>query len=167
MKPEALDAFATQSIRPVALEAAAANQAEVKQNSTESKMKEEKDSPQMEPTRPALNRLNTPFGQRTDGTESAAKAVEEIAQVCEGIVEGVKAVVHEAVVWTEKKAEELAHSEDHAGPYDSPATAAGGISDLDAIATGVLTATIPVQEDGKDNEPKDEQTSGGNDNSRL
>ena len=74
----------------------------------------------MEPTRPTLNRLNTPFGQRTDGTESAAKAVE-------GAVQGLKTVVHEAVAWTEKKAEALAHSEDHAGPYDSPATAAAVI----------------------------------------
>ncbi len=108
----------------------------------------------MQPTRPALNRLNTPFGQHTDGTESVATAVE-------GIVESVKAVVHEAVVWTEKKAEELANAEDHAGPYDSPATAAGGISDFDVIATGVLPATVPVQE--KDNEPDDtRQQKGGN-----
>lgn len=97
----------------------------------------------MAPARPSLNRLNTPFGQRTDGTESAARAVE-------GMVEGVKAVVHEAVVWTERKAEELAHAEDRTGPYDSPATAAGGVSDLDVIATGVLPATAQAQQDGKD-----------------
>ena len=102
----------------------------------------------MEPTRPTLNRLNTPFGQRTDGTESAAKAVE-------GAVQGLKTVVHEAVAWTEKKAEALAHSEDHAGPYDSPATAAAGISDLDAIAAGVLPATVAVQEDGKGSDSDD------------
>jgi hypothetical protein len=52
----------------------------------------------MKPTRPTLNRLNTPFGQRTDGTESAAKAVE-------GAVQGLKTVVHEAVAWTQMKAE--------------------------------------------------------------
>lgn len=68
----------------------------------------------------------------------------------EGVVEGVKAVVHAAVAWTEKKAEELAKSEDHAGPYDSPAMAAGGTSDLDAIAVGILPATVPVQEHEKD-----------------
>lgn len=162
MEPEALDAFATQSIRPGALEAATAEKAD--QSQTGTKMTEQKavsplrffkivtpylysQSPQPSPSRPALNRTNTPFGQRTDGTESAAKVVEEVAQVVEGMVEGVKAVLHEAVVWTEKKAEELAHSEDHAGPYDSPALCAG--SDLDAIATGVLPATLPVQEDGK------------------
>ena len=114
----------------------------------------------MEPARPALNRLITPLGQPTDGTESAARAVE-------GVVKSVKAVVHEAVVWTEKKAEELAHSEDHAGPYDSPATAAGGISDLDVIATGVLPATLPVQEKGNNKEPDYGQKLGGNDHSRL
>jgi hypothetical protein len=106
-------------------------------------------SHRLESSRPAFNRLNAPFGQYTDGTESAAKMVEEVAQVVEGVVEGVKAVVHEAVVWTERKAEELANSEDHAGPYDSPATCV--VSDLDVISTGVLPATIPVQEDGKDN----------------
>jgi hypothetical protein len=90
--------------------------------------------------------------------------VEEVAQVVENVVEGVKSVVHEAVAWTEKKADELAHTEDHAGPYDSPATCAG--SDLDVIATGVLPATIPVQEDGKDSKVEDEQKSGGRD-SRL
>lgn len=107
-------------------------------------------SPPTEAERPALNRINTPFGQRTDGTETAAKAVKEVAHVVEGVVEGVKAVMHEAVAWTERKAEELAKSEDHTGPYDSPAMAAGSISDLDVIATGVLPATIPVQEDEVD-----------------
>lgn len=63
------------------------------------------------------------------------------------VVEGVKTAVHEAVAWTERKADKLARSEDRAGPYDSPAMAAGGISDLDVIATGVLPATVPVQED--------------------
>lgn len=84
----------------------------------------------------------------------------------EGVVENVKSVVHDAVAWTEKKAEELSHSEDHAGPYDSPATCAGGISDLDVMATGVLPAIIPVQEDGKHKQLDDDQKSGGRD-SRL
>jgi hypothetical protein len=92
--------------------------------------------------------------------------VDEVAQAVEGVVECVKSAVHEAVVWTEKKAEELAHSDNRAGPYDSPATAAGGMSDLDVIATGVLPATIPVQEDRKDQEPDGGQKSGGKD-SRL
>lgn len=112
-----------------------------------------------------MNRLNTPFGQRTDGTETAAKAVGEVAQVVEGVVEGVKAVVHEAVAWTEKKAGKLAKSEDHAGPYDSPAMAAGGISDLDVITTGVLPATVPIQEDIKNKKSDGVQESGDdNDN---
>jgi hypothetical protein len=41
VKPEALDAFATQSIRPRALDAAAANQGETDQNKSESKMTEQ------------------------------------------------------------------------------------------------------------------------------
>ncbi|KAJ4992606.1 hypothetical protein SVAN01_01989 [Stagonosporopsis vannaccii] len=148
MRSEALDAFATQSTRPGALEAATAKQGD--HDTTETRMTNESNTV---PTRPALNRLITPFGQHTDGTESAAKAVE-------GVVEGVKAVVHEAVVWTEKKAEELARTEDHAGPYDSPATASGGVSDLDVIATGVLPATVPAQEDGKDEESCAERSQG-------
>jgi hypothetical protein len=43
MKPEALDAFATQSIRLGALEAATAGPAEVDQKKSESKMKEQGD----------------------------------------------------------------------------------------------------------------------------
>jgi len=112
-------------------------------------------SPEAEPIRPVLNRLNTPPGQRTDDTETAAKAVEEVAQVVESVVEGVKTAVHGAVAWTERKAEELAKNEDHAGPYDSPATAAGGTSDFNVIATGVLPAIVPVQEDGKNIEDYD------------
>lgn len=110
-----------------------------------------------------MSRLNTPFGQRTDGTETAAKAVEEIAQAAEGVVESVKAAVHEVVAWTERKGDELARSEDHAGPYDSPAMAAGGISDLDVIATGVLPATVPAQEDEKDKRSDSVQACGNDD----
>lgn len=69
--------------------------------------------------------------------------------------------MHEAVVWTEKKAEELANVEDHAGPYNSPATCAGGVSDLDVIASGVLPATIPVQEDGRGGMNRENDNGGG------
>ncbi|KAF3010815.1 hypothetical protein E8E13_008499 [Curvularia kusanoi] len=153
MKPEALDAFATQSMRPTALEAAKDDQKDAEPEA------EPKSTKEPLVARPALHRLNTPFGQRTDGAESAAKAVE-------GVVEGLKTVVHKAVAWTEKKAEGLAHSEDRAGPYDSPATATAGISDLDAIATGVLPATVPVQEAEQDNGPDDGHKLGENQNPR-
>lgn len=43
MKPEALEAFATQSIRPGALEAASAEQEETGQSKTEATMTEQKD----------------------------------------------------------------------------------------------------------------------------
>ncbi|KAJ4354981.1 hypothetical protein N0V95_003317 [Ascochyta clinopodiicola] len=166
MRPEALDAFATQSIRPGALEAAAADPGEKGHSEAEASMVQQEDVHPPEQSRPPLNRLNTPFGQRTDGTEAAAKVVEEAAQAVEGVIEGFKAAVHEAVLWAEKKAEVLAHSEDHAGPYNSPATCAGGVSDLDVMATGVLPATIPVQEDGKDRVLDDGQKLGGRE-SRL
>lgn len=74
--------------------------------------------------------------------------------------------MHEAVVWTEKKADALSHSEDHAEPYDSPATAAAGISDLDVIASGILPATVPVQEDWKDKGSEDAGQRRENENPR-
>ncbi|KAJ4411817.1 hypothetical protein N0V91_000952 [Didymella pomorum] len=60
-------------------------------------VKKDSASPETEHVRPALKRLNTPFGQRTDGTETAAEAVEEVAQVVESVVEGIKTAAHEAV----------------------------------------------------------------------
>lgn len=42
MKPEALDAFATESLRPGALDAAAANQRETNRDNTECNMTEER-----------------------------------------------------------------------------------------------------------------------------
>lgn len=41
-------------------------------------------------------------------------------------MEGVKAAVHDALL-EQRKAEEIAKSEDHAGPYNSPAMAVAGI----------------------------------------
>ena len=95
------------------------------------------------------------------------EVVQVVESVIEGVVEGVKSAVHEAVAWTERKAEELARSDDHTGPYDSPATAAGGVSDLDVIAIGVLPATVPVQENGKDNDPDNDGQTLGKKDSRL
>jgi hypothetical protein len=79
---------------------------------------------------------STPFGQVTDGTQSAAKVVEEV-------VHGAKAAVDGAIVWATRKAEELSAEADSTGPYTSPATCMP--SDLDAIATGVLPA-MPTKE---------------------
>jgi hypothetical protein len=84
---------------------------------------------------------STPFGQHTDGTQSAAKVVEEV-------VHGVKAVVGGAIAWAEKKVEDLSSEADSTGPYTSQATCVP--SDLDPIASGVL-ATMPMQRmDGTD-----------------
>jgi hypothetical protein len=80
-----------------------------------------------------------PFGQRTDGTQSAAKAVEEVAH-------GVKAAVNGAMVWVEKKAEALSSESGGTGPYTSQATCAP--SDLDPIASGVLVAMSTQETSG-------------------
>jgi hypothetical protein len=72
---------------------------------------------------------STPFGQRIDGTKSAAKVVEEV-------VHGVKVAVDGAMAWAEKKAEQPSSEADNNGPYTSPATCAP--SDLDPIASGAL-----------------------------
>jgi hypothetical protein len=82
----------------------------------------------------------TPLGEKTDGTGSAAKIIEEVVQ-------GVKTAVHEVVVWTEKKADDLVSKEDSTGPYASPATCA--VSDLDPIASGILPAAMPSQDENE------------------
>jgi len=73
--------------------------------------------------------------QRTDGTESVAKLVEDVAHE-------VKVVVDGALAWTEEKADKLSSEQDSARPYTSPATCAP--SDFNPIAGGVL-ATITVE----------------------
>ncbi|KAH8727858.1 hypothetical protein GQ44DRAFT_648163 [Phaeosphaeriaceae sp. PMI808] len=83
------------------------------------------------------NRPSTPFGQRTDGTQSTVMAVEEA-------IHGVKAAVDGAIAWAEKKVDKLASATESTGPYDSPATCAP--SDLDVIASGVLPAMPPQEE---------------------
>lgn len=87
------------------------------------------ETPQTEDGKPG-----TPFGERTDGTESVAKFVEEV-------VYGVKTAVDGAIAWAEKKADDLSSEKDNVGPYASPATCVP--SDLDVI--GVLPDT-PAQQ---------------------
>ncbi|KAF1942521.1 hypothetical protein EJ02DRAFT_502778 [Clathrospora elynae] len=145
MKPEALDALTSETIRPTALEAATTK------DPNENMTPPGKDLPHQQqphthndndgPDTPT--KLSTPFGERTDGTKSAVKLVEEVVQ-------GVKAAVDGALAWAEKKVEELGSEQDATvGPYTSPATCMP--SDLDVIASGILPA-IPtnVQYDGND-----------------
>jgi hypothetical protein len=89
------------------------------------------------PTKPT-----TPLGERTDGTGSAAKIVEDV-------VRGVKTAVQGVVAWTEKKADDLVSFEDGTGPYASPATCV--VSDLDPIASGILPVAMPVQDENENN----------------
>jgi hypothetical protein len=96
---------------------------------------------------------STPFGQLTDGTQTAAKVVEEV-------VHGVKVVVDGAFAWAEKKVEELSAESDSTGPYTSQATCVP--SDLDPIASGVLGPILSRNDTG---DSKQEQTDGnGKDN---
>jgi hypothetical protein len=154
MKPEALEAIAGPTIRPNALQAAAA----IRPSSEEGLRKpdgiefNEKSPPEEQPDaaqaaqsehvkKPSYTPKSpsTPFGQHTDGTESAAKAVEVV-------VHGVKVAVDGTIAWAEKKVEELGSTTDNIGPYTSPATCAP--SDLDPIASGVLPAMPLQQENG-------------------
>lgn len=82
---------------------------------------------------------STPFGQRTDGTQSAAKAIE-------GVVHGVKVAVDGAIAWAGKKVDDLSLEADSTGPYTSQATCAP--SDLDPIAGGILAAMSMQGTDG-------------------
>jgi hypothetical protein len=80
---------------------------------------------------------STPFGERTDGIESAANMVEEV-------VHGVKAAVDGAIAWAEKKVDALGSEQNSTGPYSSPATCMP--SDLDVIASGVLPGMPTVRQ---------------------
>ena len=86
----------------------------------------------------------TPFGERTDGTQSAAKVVEDVVQ-------SVKTAVDGALTWAEKKVDQMSSGEEHeiTGPYTSPATCVP--SDLDVIANGILPAMPAARQyDGND-----------------
>jgi hypothetical protein len=87
-----------------------------------------------------------PFGQLTDGTQSAAKVVEEA-------VHGVKVVVDGAIAWVGNKVDELSAESDSTGPYTPQATCVP--SDLDPIASGVL-APILARND-TDNSKKEQK----------
>lgn len=148
-KTEALAAIAGPTMRPSALEAATRpmsdedtgqfdgitpnenGRPEGQKDGTHPAESEHVDQPSHAPEQPP-----TPFGQQTDGTESAAKAVE-------AAVHGMRAAVEGAVAWAEKKVEELGSKADNTGPYTSPATCAP--SDMDPIASGVLPAMPPQQ----------------------
>jgi hypothetical protein len=73
----------------------------------------------------------------TDGTQSAAKVVEEVAQSVKSVFEG-------AFTWAETKVDNLSSESDCTGPYTSQATCV--ISDLDPIASGVLAAMAMMKE---------------------
>jgi len=163
MKPEALDAIAGPTMRPSALEAAAtprssADTAQLDGAPSETETVSElidlsapADTLQSGRPGPSSNtpkQPSTPFGQRTDGTQSAAAVVEEV-------VHGVKTAVDEAIAWAEKKVDELSSGSDSTGPYTSPATCAP--SDLDPIASGILPAML-VQEEADQGGPTQKQT---------
>lgn len=171
MKPEALDAFATQTMRPSALEAATSR------NSTDSTDQVDGSSSENEPVRTTSTSLTshtyhpqprtatpgppthpstpakppTPFGQHTDGTQSAAQIVEEIAH-------GVKVAVDGAIAWAEQKVDDLSREADSTGPYTSPATCVP--SDLDCIASGILAGMSP-EEKREGHEEREEEVEEG------
>ncbi|KAF1916253.1 hypothetical protein BDU57DRAFT_516246 [Ampelomyces quisqualis] len=158
MKTEALEAITSPTMRPSALEAAARpmpdetmGQLDGSTPSDRSTPERPKDTahtaqsehvhkPSQTPEQPF-----TPFGQQTDGTESAAKAVEVV-------VHGMKVAVDGAITWAEKKVEKLGSNTDNTGPYTSPATCAP--SDLDPIASGVLPA-MSLQRDDDTKAPEE------------
>ncbi|KAF2822777.1 hypothetical protein CC86DRAFT_372590 [Ophiobolus disseminans] len=143
MKPEALDAIATQTMRPSALDAATARDPDDgagKVGGTNSENER--------PCSPATPKQpSTPFGQRIAGTQSAAKVVEEVAH-------GVKVAVDTAIAWAEKKVDALGSESDSAGPYASTATCVP--SDLDPIAAGVIPAVTTQREKDLDKHEQSE-----------
>ncbi|KAH9869313.1 hypothetical protein IAQ61_006519 [Plenodomus lingam] len=126
MKPEALDAMATQTMRPEALDAATAPDAEKGQPpSDKTKSATPKKSP-VPTTRPG-----SPPSDEADNTHS-------VGQVVEKVVHEVKAVIDGVLSWAEDKADGLSAKQDDTGPYSSPALCAP--SDMDPIASGILPA---------------------------
>ncbi|KAF2134520.1 hypothetical protein P153DRAFT_352507 [Dothidotthia symphoricarpi CBS 119687] len=155
MKSEALDAFATQTLRPGALEAAATKTPE-------------KDGHKTLSNEETMDKENLQQGQITNRTGSAAKIVEDVVHgvqaSVEEVVHSVQTVVHDVVAWTEKKAEELSAEVDSTGPYTSPATCAP--SDFDPIASGMLPVMAKMQQDeggdgGSGQEEGKEKENGG------
>jgi hypothetical protein len=102
---------------------------------------------------------STSFAERTEGTDSTAKLVEDV-------VHGVKAAVDGALAWAEKKVDELSAEKESTGPYTSPATCMP--SDFDPIAGGMLPAmqpeaspTIKVEQGQKNDQENDENEKNG------
>ncbi|KAF1834851.1 hypothetical protein BDW02DRAFT_497354 [Decorospora gaudefroyi] len=135
MKPEALSALATSTMRPEALDAAATPV-------------QEQGSEPSGTNSPVPKQVCTPFGERTDGTETAGKFVEEV-------VHGVKTAVDGALTWAEKKVDGMGldQEQERTGPYTSPSTCMP--SDLDAIASGILPAMPTVKQHEGDGEKKE------------
>jgi uncharacterized membrane protein YebE (DUF533 family) len=92
----------------------------------------------------------TPFGERTDGTQSAAKLVEDVVQ-------GFKAAVDGALTWAENKVDAMSSEEEHesTGPYTSPGTCAP--SDMDVIASGILPAMPAARQDDGNNDENEKK----------
>lgn len=105
---------------------------------------------------PQSSETSTSFAERTDGTDSTAKLVEDV-------VHGVKAAVDGALAWAEKKVDELSAEKESTGPYTSPATCMP--SDFDPIAGGMLPAMQPEPspEMKVEQGQKNDQEKGGND----
>lgn len=124
MKPEAVDAMTTRTVRPTALDAATT------QNPRD-ELRPEKDGKASGAESPGST---TP----SRSAEEKPRASPSVGHVVDGVVNGVKAAIDGVLTWAEDKVEELGAEPEDTGPYSSPALCAP--SDLDPIASGVLPA---------------------------
>ncbi|OAG16753.1 hypothetical protein CC77DRAFT_996071 [Alternaria alternata] len=148
MKSEALDALTTQTMRPKALDAVAAQKEGETSSDTRSPARQQVCS-QITATRiPASASDGSTEDNPTTPIPTATTIVSEVAQ-------SVKSAVDTAIAWAETKVESLSAEHDSTGPYTSPATCMP--SDLDAIASGILPAMpIARQYDGGIDDDKKE-----------
>ncbi|EOA84975.1 hypothetical protein ACJQWK_06571 [Exserohilum turcicum] len=151
MKPEAIDAFTTDTMRPEALEAA---KAPVAQDSMQPASTGSSGTEQVLPdtdATPADSSSESTAPTATDSKGETAGATTLVAEV----LQGAKSAVDDALTWAEKKVGSLGLEQGSTGPYDSPATCMP--SDLDAIASGILPAMPSKKHDEQDPKAKKDE----------
>ncbi|KAH7551568.1 hypothetical protein BM1_09884 [Bipolaris maydis] len=134
MKSEAVETFASKTVRPEALEAAKALvDQENRQSGSTGLSGTEQLPPQDTPTNVPTTVAHSPSPSQ-DTDDDASRPSTLLSEV----IQGAKSAVDDVLSWAEKKVGSLDSEKGGAGPYDSPATCMP--SDLDAIASGILPA---------------------------
>ncbi|RYN37482.1 hypothetical protein AA0119_g663 [Alternaria tenuissima] len=161
MKSEALDALTTQTMRPKALDAVAAQKEGERSPDKRSPARQQIQVIEEPATASKTFESSAPASDgsvaTTDGSteDTPTTPVPTATTIVSEVAQSVKSAVDTAIAWAETKAESLSAEHDSTGPYASPATCMP--SDLDAIASGILPAMpIARQYDGSVDDEKKE-----------